>query len=184
MLGVVFDSASVEGQQDYAVTTSPPQRSSEKGESKFVKMTVMLGGPYGTTQLKALSEQDLLNKILSALRFQLDLDEPLPEPVLTKMWWNEGSIPVFGVGQVEWAEEVRRKVREAFGTSLAPTEGKGTGEVGGDEEDRLERVWVGGAGVSGVSVGDCINSGREGARWVGEMVRLEEMAKRGMESGK
>lgn len=181
----MFDSASVEGQQDYAIP-SLPTSSDHSGvqkdlshhdqgrgsESKFVKITVMLGGPYGTTALKDLPEEELLKRVLRALQHQLGPASPLPEPVLSKMWWNDGSIPVYGVGQVEWAEEVSRRVRDAFSTpSSQKTSTEGSGE---SAEERLERVWVGGAGVNGVSVGDCIKSGREGARWVERMVKLEE----------
>lgn len=175
ILGVVFDSASVEGQQDYAVPSTPLASDLELGggtASKFVKITVMLGGPYPTKPLKDLAQEELLRRVLKALQHQLGLSDPLPEPVLTKMWWNERSIPVFGVGQVEWAEEVGRRVREAFSTPLSHKASIEAGASGG--EDKLERLWVGGAGVSGVSVGDCIKSGRDGARWVERMVRLEE----------
>lgn len=170
----------MEGQQDYVISstfipsdhanTSLHSGDSEVGsrtESKFTKITVMLGGPYPTRPLKELSEEELLKRALNALQHQLGLPGPLPAPVFTKMWWNEGSIPVFGVGHVEWAAEVGRRVKEAFSTPT-PT------EASGSDGDRLERMWVGGAGVSGVSVGDCIKSGREGARWVERMVRLEE----------
>lgn len=63
----------------------------------------------------------------------------LPQPVLVRTSVNKGCIPVLGPGHVRRMEEMRAVLR------------------GGAWAGRLEVV---GAGVGGVSVGDCVEAGR------------------------
>ncbi|KAL4072523.1 hypothetical protein V8B97DRAFT_1870363 [Scleroderma yunnanense] len=101
-----------------------------------VKMTVMLGGPYPSCQL---SVPDLLNEL------SIHLGRPLPEPLLVKLHHNKHCIPLLSVGHLQRIEELRHILAN---------------------EPWTGRMEVIGAGVGGVSVGDCIEAGRNvGKKW-------------------
>ncbi|THH10335.1 hypothetical protein EW146_g8401 [Bondarzewia mesenterica] len=107
------------------------------GADKFVKITAMIGGPYPLepAQLE-------LESVLKTIARQLGRDGGLPKPVHWEVHRNVGSIPTYTVGHVERMEEMRRVAAQKW-------------------DDRLVVV---GAGVGGVSVGDCAKAGREAAR--------------------
>ena len=109
-----------------------------QASSGITKMTVMLGGPYLSTTSSSFTEADLA-RVLEILTFQLGRFSPLPDPIYWRAWENAECIPVLGVGHLGRIEEMRQAV-DMVGW-------------GG----RLEVV---GAGVGGVSVGDCLEAGR------------------------
>lgn len=116
--------------------SSTPPSSLNAGN--FTKLTVMLGGPYSNPSTS-------IPAILSHLRTHLGLAQPLPEPVYAKMHHHKDCIPIPTVGHVQRMAELRAALEGAPWNS------------------RLEVV---GAGVGGVSVGDCVEAGRNVAlRW-------------------
>ncbi|KAH9852367.1 Protoporphyrinogen oxidase [Lenzites betulinus] len=132
MLGTVFDSCALGG-QDVSF-------SADRHSPKFTKVTVMLGGPYGTPSPDPAS-QAFLPALLSALQQHLGHSEPLPEPVLVRVRQHRDCIPTPTVGHVARMVELDEAVKRTLGGNAA----------------------VIGAGVAGVSVGDCIESGRRAA---------------------
>ncbi|KAF8137439.1 hypothetical protein EV363DRAFT_1156281 [Boletus edulis] len=107
----------------------------------LVKMTVMLGGPYICGSVSP-PQVDVPN-LLSELAHQLG--RPLPSPLFVKVHSNTRCIPLYAVGHLQRMEELKR--------TLASEPWNG----------RLEVV---GAGVLGVSVGDCVEAGRSvGRTW-------------------
>lgn len=129
MLGTVFDSCSLSGQD---ISFSADRRS-----PKFTKVTVMLGGPYGPPSPDP-SSAEFMPALLGALQQHLGQSEPLPEPCLVRVRQHRDCIPTLTVGHVARMAKLREAVREKLGPGAA----------------------VIGAGVGGVSVGDCIESGR------------------------
>ncbi|KAI8972885.1 Protoporphyrinogen oxidase [Trametes punicea] len=121
------------GGQD--VSISADQRS-----PKFTKITVMLGGPYGCPSPDPQSPP-FLPALLTSLREHLGHDGPLPPPCLVRIRQHRDCIPTPAVGHVERMEELRAAVKEQWGRNAA----------------------VIGTAVDGVSVGDCIESGRRAA---------------------
>ncbi|KAH9888069.1 Protoporphyrinogen oxidase [Cubamyces lactineus] len=121
------------GGQD--VSCSADQRS-----PKFTKVTVMLGGPYGPPSPDPQSPR-FLPELLTALQQHLGHDQPLPEPCLVRIRQHRDCIPTPTVGHLTRMVELRAAVRERWGDNAA----------------------VIGAAVGGVSVGDCIESGRRAA---------------------
>lgn len=111
--------------------------SADRHSPKFTKVTVMLGGPYGPPSPDPISPE-FLPTLLSALQQHLGHAEPLPEPCLARVRQHRDCIPTPTVGHVARMEELREAVEEKLGPNAA----------------------VIGAGVGGVSVGDCIESGR------------------------
>lgn len=132
MLGTVFDSSALSGQDHYPTGHS--------GEGKFTKLTVMLGGPYGTPS-PAPSSPEFLPALLEALQTHLGRREPLPEPCLVRVREHRDCIPTPTVGHVARMGELAAAVKERWGPNAA----------------------VIGAGVGGVSIGDCVESGRRAA---------------------
>ncbi|KAG9313472.1 hypothetical protein JVU11DRAFT_5797 [Chiua virens] len=106
----------------------------------IVKMTVMLGGPY----ISSVSTSRLdVPTLLSELSDQLG--HTLPPPLFVKAHTNARCIPLYTVGHLQRMEELKNVLLSE------PWNG------------RLEVV---GAGVGGVSVGDCVEAGRNvGMRW-------------------
>lgn len=101
----------------------------------------MLGGPYPITP--AHFE---LSTVLGHLQNHLARTTPLPEPLFHRVHHLKDCIPTLGVGHMERMFEL-----------LEVLEGE---EWGG----RLEVI---GAGVDGVSVGDCVEAGKyAGENWV------------------
>ncbi|CDO71108.1 hypothetical protein BN946_scf184844.g112 [Trametes cinnabarina] len=107
---------------------------------KFTKVTVMLGGPYGPPSPDPHSP-DFLPTLLATLQRHLGHDEPLPEPCLVRIRQHHDCIPTPTVGHIERMAELRAAVKEKWGENAA----------------------IIGASVDGVSVGDCIESGRRAA---------------------
>ncbi|KAJ7650088.1 hypothetical protein FB45DRAFT_886881 [Roridomyces roridus] len=85
--------------------------------------------------------------VLAHLQYHLNRRAPLPEPLVVKKWEHRACIPTPLPGHLERMN----KLREALVSEEGPWRG------------RLEVV---GAGVKGVSVGDCLESGKTvGMEW-------------------
>ncbi|KAI0718734.1 Protoporphyrinogen oxidase [Cerioporus squamosus] len=134
MLGTVFDSSALSAQDHY------PSGQSTDAQGKFTKLTVMLGGPYGTPS-PAPSSAEFIPALLETLQTHLGRREPLPEPCLVRVREHRDCIPTPTVGHVARMRELAVAVRERWGPNAA----------------------VIGAGVGGVSIGDCVESGRRAA---------------------
>ncbi|KAG6830849.1 hypothetical protein H0H87_006909 [Tephrocybe sp. NHM501043] len=116
-----------------------------KNDSEYTKLTVMLGGPY-RSPLPA-NDDELRSRVLEYLSESLQTS--LPEPVAFRVWRHMDCIPTPTVGHVARMEDLRKVLEE--------TEGRGAWRG---------RLAVIGAGVGGVSVGDCVEAGkRVGAHW-------------------
>ncbi|KAG5735710.1 Protoporphyrinogen oxidase [Termitomyces sp. T112] len=114
-------------------------------ESEYTKLTVMLGGPYPSPLPE--TDYELITRVLAHLAESLL--QPLPDPIATRVWRHVDCIPTPGVGHLERMKELKNVLEEESGR--------------GAWRGRLEVV---GAGVGGVSVGDCVEAGRRvGARW-------------------
>ncbi|OJT13712.1 Protoporphyrinogen oxidase [Trametes pubescens] len=111
--------------------------SADRRSPKFTKVTVMLGGPYGPPSPDP-SSPEFLPALLATLQQHLGHSEPLPEPCLVRVRQHRDCIPTPTVGHVARMAELRKAVQKKLGQGAA----------------------VIGAGVGGVSVGDCIESGR------------------------
>ncbi|TFK73333.1 Protoporphyrinogen oxidase [Pluteus cervinus] len=142
ILGTVFDSSSL----------SPQDSSTE-----LTKLTVMLGGPYpsnpftqplSTSSATSSSTPSIITSILAHLQssFHPYTSTPLPNPVYWKINHNQHCIPTYLPGHLDRMEEMKEVL-------------KGEGWEG--------RIEVIGAGVGGVSVGDCVEAGRKvGDGWL------------------
>ncbi|PIL23121.1 hypothetical protein GSI_14430 [Ganoderma sinense ZZ0214-1] len=135
MLGTVFDSCALPTQDRLlpSSSTSPPS-------SGFTKLTVILNGPYDAPS-PAPSSPSFVQTLLDTLRRHLGRAEPLPEPSLVRIREHRDCIPIPTVGHTARMAELTGAVRERWGPNAA----------------------VIGAGVGGVSVGDCVESGRRAA---------------------
>ncbi|KAF5369051.1 hypothetical protein D9758_002944 [Tetrapyrgos nigripes] len=111
----------------------------------FTKMTMMLGGPYSLTP-----SHTSINTVLKHLASHLsdpDAESPrqLPDPVFHRTHHHKSCIPTPTPGHVDRMAELSAAL------NAGPWKG------------RLEVI---GAGVRGVSLGDCVESGkRSGERW-------------------
>ncbi|KAF7344433.1 hypothetical protein MSAN_01924500 [Mycena sanguinolenta] len=115
----------------------PAQDTLAPGE-KITKVTVMMGGPHR-------SPDTALPVVLAHLQYHLNRRKPLPEPLVTRTWHHKECIPTPLPGHLERI----KKLKEALG--------------GSGWDGRMEVV---GAGVRGVSVGDCVESGKMvGIEW-------------------
>ncbi|KZP16894.1 Protoporphyrinogen oxidase [Athelia psychrophila] len=115
-----------------------PQDAAPAGLAKLTKLTVMLGGPHPLTPAHT-APRALLAQLAA------HLGHALPAPLAVRVHRHVACIPTLGVGHVERMGELRA----ALGAAWA---------------GRLEVV---GAGVGGVSVGDCVEAGkRVGDAWV------------------
>ncbi|KAI0034688.1 hypothetical protein K488DRAFT_68967 [Vararia minispora EC-137] len=137
LLGIVFDTTSL-AEQDRALLPVPPE-SARAFTPPFVKLTAMVGGPYGIPD--ALDERELTDGVLGRMSTQLG-GVNFPRPVFTRLHVNKDAIPTFHVGHLERMGEMRDVCEKEW-------------------EGRLKVV---GAGVGGPSVGDCLRAGREAAR--------------------
>ncbi|KAJ6595551.1 hypothetical protein DFH09DRAFT_1134945 [Mycena vulgaris] len=99
---------------------------------RITKVTVMMGGPHR-------APDTALPVVLAHLQYHLNRRKPLPEPLVTRTWRHKDCIPTPLPGHLERM----RKLKEALGE--------------GGWDGRMEVV---GAGVGGVSVGDCVESGK------------------------
>ncbi|OBZ67830.1 Protoporphyrinogen oxidase [Grifola frondosa] len=118
------------------------QGSADADAPRFTKMTVMLGGPYPSPTPDPSSPM-FLPALLKALSSHLGTPA-LPEPCLVRVRQHAHCIPTPTVGHVERMAELRAAVSQFWGKEAA----------------------VIGAGVGGVSVGDCVEAGRRvGLDW-------------------
>ncbi len=141
LLGVVFDTASLPGQDDDA----------DNATTTFTKMTAMLGGPYqpslSSSSSSSSSDAELVAAVLPRIAAHLGR-RALPPPVHYAVHRNEESIPTYLVGHTARMGELRRAARSRWGG----------------------RMKVVGAGVGGVSVADCVKAGRQAAYEVGVQI--------------
>ena len=128
VLGTVFDSCALGGQDAYASQSAP----------RFTKMTMMVRrDPSAATPVTQ-------EQVLAHLTQHLAPSAPLPPPVYFRAHAMDGCIPTPTVGHVQRMRALREAVNAQW-------------------DGRLEVL---GAGVGGVSVGDCIEQGRRaGAAW-------------------
>ncbi|KAJ7126568.1 hypothetical protein C8R43DRAFT_1134892 [Mycena crocata] len=118
-------------------TALPGQDSLTPGE-RITKVTVMMGGPHR-------SPDTSLPVVLAHLQYHLNRRKPLPEPLVTRTWHHKNCIPTPLPGHLERMQKLREALRE-----------KGW-------DGRMEVI---GAGVKGVSIGDCVESGKTvGMEW-------------------
>ncbi|KAJ7719920.1 hypothetical protein B0H16DRAFT_1605496 [Mycena metata] len=108
------------------------------GGERVTKVTVMMGGPHRAPDTS-------LPVVLAHLQYHLNRRKPLPEPLAVRVWQHRNCIPTPLPGHLERMGKLREALSE--------------GVWGG----RLEVI---GAGVRGVSVGDCVESGKMvGMEW-------------------
>jgi oxygen-dependent protoporphyrinogen oxidase len=125
----------------------------------------MTGGPYPTTPsiLPLFSDADCYipppDFVISLLdQLSIHLGRTLPPPIYWRHWNNEACIPTLRPGHLDRVEEIKSVLQAPshHGSSLSNR------HLGWD--GRLALV---GAGVGGVSVGDCVEAGRQvGREWV------------------
>jgi len=112
---------------------------SEQDTGGLIKITVMLGGPHPLTP-----SHTSLSVIMKHLTSHLG--HSLPEPLFVRSHLHTSCIPIFTVGHLERMDGLRSVLKGA------PWDG---------------RLKIIGAGVRGVSVGDCVESGkRVGEDWI------------------
>lgn len=110
--------------------------SAQDSTKSFTKLTVMLGGPHGAP----LPEQIDIPELVSIL--SRHLERSLPQPITYKIHHQIECIPTPTVGHLQRMKELKTALESE------PFNGK---------------LKVIGAGVGGVSVGDCVESGRRAA---------------------
>jgi len=110
--------------------------SAQDSSPALTKITVMLGGPHGAPKAEDIDIPQLIS-ILSS-----HLSRPLPQPKAFKIHHQKDCIPTPTVGHLQRMGELKAALHSS------PWNG---------------RLNVVGAGVGGVSVGDCIESGRRAA---------------------
>lgn len=142
ILGTVFDSCALSAQD--VSDTAFPSNSPEDDSLGFTKMTVMLGGPHPLT-----AAHTALPTVLTRLAEHLGRDTPLPDPVYARTLEHKDCIPTLTPGHLRRMDELRAVLHRNV-----------------DEGGFAGRLEVVGAGVGGVSVGDCVEQGRKvGAGW-------------------
>ncbi len=146
ILGVVFDSCSLHGQDS-------PARPDYYHNSTHTKLSVMMGGPYPVLDLPPKFTSPLINEDLPILvrsvlnELELQLGRDLPDPIYWRIWENEACIPTFTPGHLERVQEIRGCVK--------------------DDPEWRGRLSIIGAGIGGVSVSDCVEAGRQvGKDWI------------------
>ncbi|KAG6861544.1 hypothetical protein C0995_015278 [Termitomyces sp. Mi166 len=97
ILGTVFDSCALPF--------------SSQNESEYTKLTVMLGGPYPSPF--SGTDYRLVTRVLAHLAESLQ--QPLPDPIATRVWRHVDCIPTLRVGHVERMEELRGVLEEKDG---------------------------------------------------------------------
>ncbi|KDQ58487.1 hypothetical protein JAAARDRAFT_193052 [Jaapia argillacea MUCL 33604] len=124
------------GAQDYSLPQSSSSSSHSTSPSQFTKLTIMQGGPYPLSP-----SPTPLASLLRTLSSHLP---SLPDPVLVKSHTHMACIPTPTPGHTKRMEELKGALRVWQGG----------------------RFEVGGAGVGGVSLGDCVLAGKvAGAAW-------------------
>lgn len=115
--------------------------SQDSGAPGFTKLTVMMGGPHPPAASHS-APSAVLAHLQEHLRPRAGSDDRLPDPVFYEVCEQRDCIPTPGVGHLGRMDELRTALLQD------PWSGK---------------VKVIGASVDGVSVGDCIESGRRAA---------------------
>ena len=106
--------------------------------TQLTRLTMMLGGPYPSRATENITLPFILRNL------EEHLQRRLPQPVFWKVRQNENCIPVPTPGHLERMEEMRKVLKDQW-------------------DGRLKVI---GAGVGGVSVGDCVEAGkRVGQSW-------------------
>ncbi|GBE83941.1 Protoporphyrinogen oxidase [Sparassis crispa] len=113
--------------------------------ANVTKVTAILGGPYLTAPAPpSYTGESFVPDLLKTLEAQLSLSSPIPEPLLVRVHHHTDCIPTLGVGHLTRMEELKGVLEKEW-------------------NGRLEVI---GAGVGGVSVGACVESGRNvGTKW-------------------
>ncbi|TDL25243.1 Protoporphyrinogen oxidase [Rickenella mellea] len=143
VLGTVFDSAALDAQDVYYHSSRTGRGSQEQSGGRFTKLTMMLGGPH-THILNNTSQSTTPSRMLPLLASHLGIPlSSLPPPLHFRVTLQKDCIPAPRVGHVRRMEELKDALKRG------PWNG---------------RVEVVGAGVGGVSVGDCVRAGREAGR--------------------
>ncbi|GJJ15112.1 hypothetical protein Clacol_009387 [Clathrus columnatus] len=110
---------------------------------QFTKLTMMVGGPY-TPRLPTLEDKDTLTKVLLTA-LERHLGRRLPRPAFVQISYQKDCIPTLTTGHLTRMAELREALS------------------GSPWNSRMEVV---GAGIGGVSVGDCVVQGRNaGNAW-------------------
>lgn len=120
ILGVVFDSCALAAQD-------------HPGSKPITKLTLMCGGPYGTSEA---SLDQLLNQLFGYL------NRPRMEPIYVREHDQKDCIPLPLVGHLERMSIVKRRISEA------PWHG---------------RLQIIGSDVDGAGIADCVKAGRTAA---------------------
>lgn len=113
----------------------------------------MTGGPYPIPALPHFTDIDNTKFILSLVdQLSRHLGRTVPPPIYWRLWNNEACIPTLRPGHLDRVEEIKSVLQ-------APSHrGSSLGWDG--------RLAIVGAGVGGVSVGDCVEGGRRvGREW-------------------
>ncbi|KAF8810047.1 protoporphyrinogen oxidase [Phlegmacium glaucopus] len=153
MLGTVFDSCSLHEQD-------PSIKSDSHSQGNLTKVTIMTGGPYPIPTLPHFNDTDRNRPppdfILSLVdQLSNHLGRTMPLPIYWRLWNNEACIPTLRPGHLDRMEEVK-SVLQAPSHNLSSSN-----HLGWDG-----RLAIVGAGVGGVSVGDCVEAGRRvGREW-------------------
>ena len=143
ILGTVFDSCSLHEQDS-------PQTANYYTDSPITKLTIMTGGPYSAVPLPPRASPapgnvhipQFIRTLLDAL--QVQLGRPVPDPVYWRIWDNKQCIPTLLPGHLTRMQDMNNLLKNK----------KGWGGC-------LDVI---GAGVGGVSVGDCVQAGRNAGR--------------------
>lgn len=110
----------------------------QDSSTQLTKLTVMLGGPHRSLALANTSVHVIVKHLEEHLQRQL------PHPIFSRVWHNKECIPTLMPGHLERMEEMRSVLKDRW-------------------DGRMEVI---GAGVGGVSVGDCVEAGkRAGESW-------------------
>lgn len=147
MLGTVFDSCSLYEQD-------PSIKSDLHPQGNLTKVTIMTGGPYPVPTLPPFSDLDYIGRppdfILSLVdQLSNHLGRTMPLPIYWRLWNNEACIPTLRPGHLDRMEEMKSILHAPshHGSSLNHLSWDG-------------KLAIVGAGVGGVSVGDCVEAGR------------------------
>jgi oxygen-dependent protoporphyrinogen oxidase len=128
----------------------------ENGQQpEMVKMTVMLGGPHPLNPAHT-SLDIILKHLASHLSPPGSPPKALPDPLFARIRHHVNCIPTLGVGHLDRMDELRAALGVG-GKTGSGRQGNGGSTGGNIWGGRMEVI---GAGVGGVSVGDCVEAGR------------------------
>jgi protoporphyrinogen/coproporphyrinogen III oxidase len=146
VLGVVFDSTSLEGVED----------SIDAGVANITKLTVMIGGPYWDTYRSSSSSTTTLptSEDLSAIAFShlQSVFPGIPQPLFTRSSIHKNCIPTYLVGHGTRLRELHEAVISSEWNGYLTQTGSGYGGVGVNDcigmgwgvADGLQAGWVSG----------------------------------------